>query len=65
MARLVSQPSLKPTRKLNAVAVYGLISAIIVASIRRWAPEFDAPGITDFIPLAVAWVAGWFVKERA
>lgn len=65
MAQLVSQPSAAPTRKMNAVAVMGFISAIGVAAIRRWAPEFDAPGITEFIPLVVAWCAGWFVKERA
>jgi hypothetical protein len=65
MSDLVTQPTLRPTRKLNAVAFMGFISAIGVASIRRWAPEFDAPGITEFIPLVVAWCSGWFVKERA
>lgn len=69
MSQLVNQPSAAPTRKMNAVAIGGVIGAIAVGSIRRWAPEFDAPGITDFImftaPVVVGWVAGWFTRERA
>lgn len=69
MTQLVDQPSAAPTRKMSAVAIGGFVGAILVGAIRRWTPEFDAPGITDFIllgaPVAVGWVAGWFTRERA
>ena len=60
----IDQPTAAPTRKMSAVAITGVISAIAVSSIRKWAPEFDAPGITEFIPIVVAWIAGYFVRER-
>lgn len=69
MARLVSQASSKPTRKVTAATLGAFFGAVAVGAIRRWAPEFDAPGITDLImavsSAAVTLVFGWFVKERA
>ncbi|MCD1644172.1 hypothetical protein [Aurantimonas coralicida] len=69
MSDLVTQDGLKPTRKVTAATLGAFFGAVVVGAIRRWAPEFDAPGITDLImavsSAAVTLAFGWFVKERA
>jgi predicted acyltransferase len=68
MSRLVNQPSPKPTRKLSAVGIAGALTAALIAGVNhQWPGVGDqiGPAAGYVIPLIVAWVAGYFTRERA
>jgi hypothetical protein len=68
MAELINQPSPKPTRKVSAAGIAGALTAALIAGV-----NYQWPGVGDQIgPLAgpaitaaVAFLAGYFARERA
>lgn len=66
---LISQPTSAPTRKMTAVVVSGLITAILQIMLTRHAPEFPATQLlSDFdiwIQALVMMGFGYMTKERA
>lgn len=62
--KLINQPTAAPTRKLTAAAGWGFLSSILVFTVQYWAPGVPET-LTQYIPLGVSLVAGYFTRERA
>ena len=68
MAQLITQPRKRPTRKVAAAGIGGLVTAVCVAIVNHYVPgmgEQIGPEIAGLLVAAGATAAGWFTKERA
>lgn len=64
---LIKQPTAKPTRKVAAAGIGGLVTAVCIAAVEYYAPgmgDVIGPEVAGFIVAAGAAVAGYFTKER-
>lgn len=62
---LVKQPTLKPTRKLNAAAVGVAALAVIQVITHNFFPSWDQGYLWLALAPVAVYVAGYFVKDEA
>ena len=71
MAALTNQPTAAPTRKVNAMAVWSLLAAVLMAIMDAAFPDNAGrvaevlSALEPFVPAIVGTVAGYMTRERA
>lgn len=63
MTKTVAQPTLNPTNKLTAAIVAASLAAIVKGWVSNQWPYLGDPIIWEPLPIVVAAIAGWFVKD--
>lgn len=64
---LINQPSLRPTRKVSAAIVAGILTNAVIALANAWIPEVGTalePQITAGVTAVVMGAAAYLVRER-
>lgn len=67
MTKLVNQPTKRPTRKLEASGLAGVVAIAILAGLDAWVPglgDFLTEPVYAGVVFAVAWITGYNTKER-
>ena len=62
MPDAVNQPTLAPTRKMNAVGMSGALATVVITLAAQWGIEISAEVAAAIVTLA-AFAAGYFRRE--
>ncbi|WP_026380591.1 hypothetical protein [Afifella pfennigii] len=62
--RTVSQPDAIPTNKLSAATLTAAIAAVLEIVVTRYFPHYADPTIWAPLGPVLAFVVGYFVKDR-